>query len=69
MCLILVVEVFIKVMNGLFYDESRGRQEISMCLAVLLCEYRYFKPHYQNFPQVLTPASTFALKFLVVFVN
>ena len=27
-----------KVMNGLVYNDSRGRQEIFMCLAALLCE-------------------------------
>ena len=27
-----------KVMNGLVMTQSRGRQEIFMCLAVLLCE-------------------------------
>ena len=36
-CHYLLVEVFMKVMNG-FSDYSRGRQEIFICLAVLLCE-------------------------------
>ena len=36
-CLQLLVEVFMKVVNS-YIDDSRGRQEIIMCLAVLLCE-------------------------------
>ena len=32
------VSKFMKVMNAWFSDDSRGRQEIFVCLASLLCE-------------------------------
>ena len=57
------MEVFIKVMNGLVGDDSRGRQEIFMCLAALL--YEQFLPirewRCQDIDQVLLHGDHFFL--------